>query len=150
MPLSEVIVDFYDSLKSATSGYGSVSYELIGYRVGDLVDLDVLIAEQKVDAFSRKVYRGFVETVARQTVERLKKYIPKQNFEVKIQAVVGGRILASERIAPYRKDVTEKLYGGDVTRKKKLLEKQKKGKKKMARIGRVDLPTDVFIKLLKI
>jgi GTP-binding protein LepA len=95
------------------------------------------------------VYRGFVERTARRTVEKLKEFIPRQNFEVKIQAAIGGKIIAAERIAPYRKDVTEKLYGGDVTRKKKLLEKQKKGKKKMAKIGRVDLPTDVFVKLLK-
>lgn len=149
MPLAEVIVDFYDLLKSATSGYGSVNYDLIGYREGDLVDLDVVIAEEKVEAFSRKVYRGFVEKVARQMVGKLKTYIPRQNFEVKIQAVVGGRIVAAERLAPYRKDVTEKLYGGDVTRKRKLLEKQKKGKRRMARVGKVEIPTKVFTQMLK-
>ena len=149
IPLGEIIVDFYDQVKSATSGYGSLNYEVVDSREGDLVQLDLLIAEEQIDAFSRTVYRGFVERVARKTVERLKELIPKQNFEVKIQAAVGGKIIASERIAPFRKDVTEKLYGGDVTRKRKLLEKQKKGKKKMAKIGRVDVPTDVFIKLLK-
>ncbi len=149
LPLSEVIVDFYDQVKSATSGYGSVNYELIEDREADLVELEILVAKEKVDAFSRLVYRGFVEKIAKNTVIKLKDLIPKQNFEVKIQAVVGGRILASERISPYRKDVTAKLYGGDVTRKKKLLEKQKKGKKKMARIGKVEIPTKTFIDLLK-
>jgi len=149
LPLSEIIVDFYDQVKSLTSGYGSVNYEVIENRVGDLVQLDILVAEEKVGAFSRLVYSGFVEKIAKNTVIKLKKLIPKQNFEVKIQAAVGGRILASERIAPYRKDVTAKLYGGDVTRKKKLLEKQKKGKKKMARVGKIDLPTSIFIGLLK-
>lgn len=149
IPLSEIIVDFYDQIKSVTKGYGSLNYEVIGWRESDLVELDILIAGEKVEAFSRMVYRGFVERIARRTVEKLKEFVPRQNFEVKIQAAVGGRIVAAERIAPYRKDVTEKLYGGDVTRKKKLLEKQKKGKKKMAKIGRVDLPTDVFVKLLK-
>lgn len=149
LPLSEIIVDFYDKVKSATSGYGSINYEIIEYRPGDLVQLDILVAEEKIEAFSRLVYQGFVEKVAKNTVSKLKELIPKQNFEVKIQASVGGRILASERIAPYRKDVTAKLYGGDVTRKKKLLEKQKKGKRKMARIGKVEIPTKTFVDLLK-
>lgn len=149
IPLSEIIVDFYDKVKSATRGYGSVNYELIGYRESDLVQLDVMIAGEIVDAFSRMVYRGFVERVARSVVEKLKEFVPRQNFEVKIQAAVGAKILASEKISPFRKDVTAKLYGGDVTRKNKLLEKQKKGKKKMAQVGRVQLPTDVFVKLLK-
>jgi len=149
MPLSEIIVDFYDAVKSASKGYGSVSYEVIGSRESDLVQLDVLLAGEKVEAFSRLVYRSFIERVARQLVGRMKELIPRQNFEVKIQAALGGRIIAAERIAPYRKDVTEKLYGGDVTRKRKLLEKQKKGKKKMAQVGRVELPSDVFVKLLK-
>ena len=149
MPLSEVIIDFYDQIKSATSGYGSVSYEIVGYRESDLVELDFFIAAEKIEAFSRMVYRGFAQHTARRVAEKMKEFIPRQNFEVKIQAMVGGRILASERIAPFRKDVTEKLYGGDVTRKKKLLEKQKKGKRKLAQIGKVTVPTDVFIKLLK-
>ncbi|MCX6810057.1 MAG: translation elongation factor 4 [Candidatus Berkelbacteria bacterium] len=149
IPLSEIIVDFYDKIKSVTRGYGSLNYELIGWRKSDLVKLDIMIAGEAIDAFSRMVYRGFVERVARQAVEKLKEFVPRQNFEVKIQAAVGGKILASERISPFRKDVTEKLYGGDVTRKRKLLEKQKKGKKKMATVGRVELPTDVFVKLLK-
>ena len=149
MPLSEIIINFYDLVKSATSGYGSLSYEVNGYRQSDLVLLDYIIAGEKFDAFSRMVYRGFVDKIAKNSVVRLKEIIPRQNFEVKIQAAVGAKILASERIAPFRKDVTEKLYGGDVTRKRKLLEKQKKGKKKMAKIGKIDIPTDVFVKLLK-
>ncbi len=149
LPLSEIIVDFYDVLKSATQGYGSINYEFIGFRESDLIQLDFYIAGEKIDAFSRMVYRGFSDRVAKSVVSRMKEFIPRQNFEVKIQAAVGGRIIASERISPFRKDVTEKLYGGDVTRKRKLLEKQKKGKKKMAMVGRVSLPTEVFIKLLK-
>ncbi len=149
MPLSEIIINFYDLVKSATSGYGSVNYEVTGYRESDLVKLDYIIAGEKFDAFSRMVYRGFVDKIAKNSVVRLKEIIPRQNFEVKIQAAVGAKIIASERITPFRKDVTEKLYGGDVTRKRKLLEKQKKGKKKMARIGKIDIPTDVFVKLLK-
>jgi GTP-binding protein LepA len=149
MPLSEIIINFYDLVKSVTSGYGSLNYEMIGYRKSDLVKLDYIIGGEKFDAFSRMVYRGFVENIAKTSVSKLKEIIPRQNFEVKIQAAIGAKIIASERIAPFRKDVTEKLYGGDVTRKRKLLEKQKKGKRKMARIGKIDIPTDVFIKLLK-
>lgn len=149
MPLSEIIINFYDLVKSITSGYGSLNYELIGYRKSDLVQLDYVIADEKFDAFSRMIYRPFVDKIAKSSVARLKEIIPRQNFEVKIQAAIGAKIIASERITPFRKDVTEKLYGGDVTRKRKLLEKQKKGKKKMAKIGKIDIPTDVFVKLLK-
>ena len=149
MPLGEVIVNFYDKLKAATSGYGSLSYDIIGYRPADLVELDILVAEEKVDALSRLVPRVRVAGEARRVVEKLKELVPKQNFEVKLQAAVGGKILAAERITPFRKDVTAKLYGGDVTRKRKLLEKQKKGKRKMATLGRVEVPTSVFVKLLK-
>jgi len=149
MPLSEIIINFYDLVKSVTSGYGSLSYELTGYRKSDLVKLDYIISGETFDAFSRMVYKGFVDKIAKNSVLKLKEIIPRQNFEVRIQAAVGAKIIASQRIAPFRKDVTEKLYGGDVTRKRKLLEKQKKGKKKMARVGKIDIPTDVFIKLLK-
>jgi len=149
VPLSEIIVDFYDRLKSVTSGYGSINYEIIDHRKSDLVELNFMIAGEKVDVFSRLVYKGFSQRIARKMVEKMKEFIPRQNFEVKIQAAIGGNIIASERIAPFRKDVTEKLYGGDVTRKRKLLEKQKKGKRRMAQVGRVQLPTDVFVKLLR-
>lgn len=149
VPLGEVIIDFYDKLKAATSGYGSVSYDLIGYRPADLVQLDILVAEDKVDALSRLVPKVNVDFIARQVVAKLKEAVPRQGFEVKLQAAVGAKIIASECITPFRKDVTEKLYGGDITRKRKLLEKQKKGKKKMARLGTVEVPTEVFVKLLK-
>lgn len=148
-PLAEVIVDFYDRLKSLTSGYGSLSYELVGYRSADLEELNIFIAGEKIEALTQLVPKIKIEKVARGLVEKLKGLLPRQNFEVKIQAAVGSRILASERISSLRKDVTAKLYGGDVTRKKKLWEKQKKGKKKMARLGRVEVPTEVFIKLLR-
>lgn len=149
MPLAEVIIDFYDKIKAVTSGYGSVSYDLTGYRPADLVQLDVLVAGDKVDALSRLVPKINAIPIGRKIVEKLKEAVPRQGFEIKLQAAIGATIIASERIAPYRKDVTEKLYGGDITRKRKLLEKQKKGKKKMARLGSVEVPTEVFIKLLK-
>ncbi|MFH1910086.1 MAG: translation elongation factor 4 [bacterium] len=149
MPLSEIIINFYDLVKSVTSGYGSLSYELTGYRKSDLVKLDYIISGETFDAFSRMIYKGFVDKIAKNSVLKLKEIIPRQNFEVRIQAAIGAKIIASERIAPFRKDVTEKLYGGDVTRKRKLLEKQKKGKRKMAQVGKIQIPTDVFIKLLK-
>lgn len=149
LPLSEIVVDFYDRLKSVTSGYGSINYEIVDFRRSELVELNFLISGEKVDVFTRWVYKGFAQRIARRMVEKMKEFIPRQNFEVKIQAAIGGNIIASERIAPFRKDVTEKLYGGDVTRKRKLLEKQKKGKRRMAQVGRVQLPTDVFVKLLR-
>ena len=149
MPLSEIIINFYDLVKSVTSGYGSLSYELTGYCKSDLVKLDYIISGETFDAFSRMIYKGFVDKIAKNSVLKLKEIIPRQNFEVRIQAAIGAKIIASERIAPFRKDVTEKLYGGDVTRKRKLLEKQKKGKRKMAQVGKIQIPTDVFIKLLK-
>jgi len=114
-----------------------------------LVQLDILVAGDKVDALSRLVPKVNVDFIARQVVAKLKEAVPRQSFEVKLQAAVGAKIIASERLAPFRKDVTEKLYGGDITRKRKLLEKQKKGKKKMARLGTVEVPTEVFVKLLK-
>lgn len=149
VPLSEIIVDFYDRLKSVTSGYGSINYEIMDYRESDLVELNFIIAGEKVDVFNRLVYKGFAQRIARKMVEKMKEFIPRQNFEVRIQAAIGGNIIASEKITPFRKDVTEKLYGGDVTRKRKLLEKQKKGKRRMAQVGKVSLPTDVFVKLLR-
>lgn len=149
IPLAEIIVNFYDELKSVSSGYASMSYQLLDWRTEDLVDLDILIAEEPVEAFSQVIHRSQVERKAKEVVERLKDLIPRQNFEVKIQAAMGGKIIASERLSAFRKDVTAKLYGGDVTRKNKLLEKQKKGKKKMKMIGKVEVPTTVFLELLK-
>jgi len=126
-----------------------MNYEIIDWREAKLSKVDILIAEDKVDALSFIVYTPNAQNEARRIVERLKELIPKQNFEVKIQAAIGGDIIASERISPLRKDVTAKLYGGDVTRKNKLLDKQKKGKKKMKQVGRVNMPSDIFIKVLK-
>jgi GTP-binding protein LepA len=149
LPLAEVIIDLYDSLKSVSRGYASMSYEMLEYREADLEKVDIQVNLEKVDALSFIVHRSKSMTEGRRIVERLKELIPRQNFEIKIQAAVGAKIIASERISPFRKDVTVGLYGGDVTRKNKLLDKQKKGKKKMKSIGRVDVPSDVFIKVLR-
>jgi GTP-binding protein LepA len=148
-PLSEVVVTFYDELKSVSSGYASMSYELIGYREGNLVKLDVLVAGEKVEPLALVVPRELAESVGRRTCERLKELIPRQNFEIAIQATVGGKIIARETLAAFRKDVTGYLYGGDVTRKMKLLNKQKEGKKRMKQFGKVEIPGTVFTELLK-
>ncbi len=149
VPLAEIIVSFYDELKSVSSGYASMNYQILDWREGDLVEMDILVAEEPVEAFRQVVHRTKLEKRAKEVVERLKELIPRQNFEVKIQATVNAKVIASERISALRKDVTAKLYGGDVTRKNKLLEKQKKGKKKMKMIGKVEVPTSVFLELLK-
>jgi GTP-binding protein LepA len=149
VPLSEIVVNYYDHLKSISSGYASMSYEVIGFRAADLVKLDILVAGNEVEALSSVVPRSNSIPMGKMLVERLKELIPRHNFEVAIQATIGGKIIARETISALRKDVTAKLYGGDVTRKNKLLEKQKKGKKKMKRFGNVDIPSSVFIDLLK-
>jgi len=149
IPLAEVIINLYDDLKSVSRGYASMNYETLEYRHADLDKVEILIAEEKVDALTFVVHKAKAQSEARRIVEKLKTLIPRQNFEIKIQAAVGAKIIASERISPFRKDVTSGLYGGDVTRKNKLLDKQKKGKKKMKSIGRVEVPTDVFIKVLR-
>jgi GTP-binding protein LepA len=151
MPLAMVIVDFHDRLKSVTAGYASLNYELIDYRPADVVKLDILVAEEPVEAFSSLTYRDEAERVGRRILETLKTSIPSQSFVIKLQAAIGGKIVASERISAMRKDVTAGLYGGDVTRKRKVLEKQKKGKAKMAELGRgsVDIPTDAYMNVLK-
>lgn len=151
MPLSAVIVDFYDVLKSVSSGYASLNYDLIGYRPADVVRMNILVAEEPVDALAMLVYRTEAEKIGRRIVEKLKESIPKQMFDIKLQAAIGGKVIAAERIGAMKKDVIAKLYGGDVTRKNKLLEKQKKGKKKMMAlgIGKVDIPTDAYLNVLK-
>jgi len=149
IPLAEIIVDFYDKLKSVSSGYASQNYEFIGYRPGDLVKLDCLVAGDKVEEFSRIVPRQRQMTEAKNLVNKLKELLPRQMFEVSLQAAVGGKILAREDIPAMRKDVTAKLYGGDRTRKDKLLKKQAKGKKKMKQLGKVQIPDDVFLEMLK-
>lgn len=149
IPLAEIIINFSDQLKSVSAGYASFSYELLGYRPGKLVELTILIAGEKVAPFTQLVPVSQAESRGRDLVTRLKELIPKQMFEVSIQATVGSRVIARENVPALRKDVTAKLYGGDYTRKRKLLEKQKEGKRKMKQIGRVALPTSVFLEALK-
>ena len=150
-PLMEVIVNFHDELKSVTSGYASMNYEPVGYRPSDVVRLDILVAGERVDAFSRMIPKAKSYDEGKRTVEKLKGVIPRQNFAVAVQAAIGGTVIARETIAAFRKDVTGKLYGGDFSRKKKLLEKQKKGKKKAEAMGhgRVAIPSDAFLAILK-
>ncbi|GIU85202.1 MAG: elongation factor 4 [Acidimicrobiales bacterium] len=150
IPLAEVVVDFFDQLKSRTQGYASLDYEPAGHQVADLVRVDILLHGQPVDAFSAIVHRSKAQDYGREMTKRLRELIPRQQFDVPIQAAIGGRIIARETVKAYRKDVTAKLYGGDVTRKRKLLEKQKEGKKRMKAIGRVEVPQDAFIRALRI
>lgn len=149
IPINELIIDYYDLLKSISSGYASLNYEFSEYKEAQLQKVDIIIAEDRVDALSFIIHSSKAQSEARRIVDRLKNLIPRQNFEVKIQAAIGSNIIASNRISPMRKDVTAKLYGGDVTRKNKLLDKQKKGKKKMKMMGRVNIPSDVFVKVLR-
>jgi GTP-binding protein LepA len=149
VPLASILVDFYDKLKSVSSGYASLNYEFMEYRQADVVRMDILVAEEPVEALAVIVYEDEAQRIGRKICEKLKDTLERQQFEVKIQAAVGGKIVASERLAPFRKDVTAKLYGGDWTRKMKLLEKQKKGKKRMMKGGRVDIPPEAYLAVLK-
>ncbi len=149
VPLASIVLDFFDKLKSASSGYASLSYEHLGYRAGDLQKMDILLLGEPADALSFIVHRSEARDVGERVCKQLKEVIPKQQFQITIQAAIGGKIVARENIAAYRKDVTGYLYGGDVTRKNKLLDKQKKGKKRMKQMGRVTLSQEAFLAVLK-
>jgi len=149
VPLTQLIVDFYDQLKSLTAGYASLNYDFAHYQRVDVIKMEIMVADEKIEALSLITYRDNAHQVGKKIVETLKEVLPQQQFMVKIQAAVGGKIVAAERISALKKDVTAKLYGGDWSRRAKLLEKQKKGKKKMMGLGRVEIPTEAFLAVLK-
>ena len=150
MPLAEVVFDFFDMLKSRTKGYASLDYEPSGYRVSDLVKVDILLNGVPVDAFSAIVHRDKAFAYGKVMTERLKALIPRQLFDVPIQATIGGRIIARETVRAKRKDVLAKCYGGDISRKKKLLDRQKEGKKRMKMVGSVEVPQEAFVAALRV
>jgi GTP-binding protein LepA len=149
VPLANVIVDFYDKLKSVTSGYASLNYELVGFRESDVVKLDILVSGEKIDAFSTIVHQSIAEREGRTILEKLKELIPRHQFAIALQALIGGKVIARETIKAFRKDVTKGLYGGDDTRTKKVLEKQKKGKARLKQFGKVSIPQSTFIDVFK-
>lgn len=149
IPLASILVDFYDNIKSISSGYASLNYDFADYRKCEIVKMDILVAEKPVEALTILVYKDEVHKVGKRIINKLKEVLPRQQFVIKLQAAVGGKIVAGEKLSALRKDVTAKLYGGDVTRKRKLLEKQKKGKKRMAQEGKVEIPQEAYLAVLK-